>query len=315
MKILLLGYRDVGAYCLEYLLKSNKNIVGVAVSPDDRGIDTWCRSVKKIALENNLNMLNSIDLKSEKFIAKIDALKPDIIFSCYYPKIIPKAILDIPCYGAINLHGGLLPKYRGCYSGAWSIINGEKETGVTMHYIEPEIDAGDIIDIKKVTISNRDTAFSLYQKVGERAIDLFKEKLLLFEKRGKVQSIKQDHTLAQYYGRQVPFRGEIDWKKDKREVVTLIRALCFPPFKPAFTMYNNRKLLIWEAKECKTNVKPSKKRINGEIVEVTQGKGIVVAASDGYVSLMKAGWEDKGDSSLAYNFFKNKDLKVGMILS
>ena len=284
MKTLLFAYRDVGAYCLKFHLENNKEVVGVVVSPDDKGDNTWCLSVRKIALQNGVRIFDPKNLKNQVFIKDIGALKPDIIFSCYYPKLIPKDILNISRYGAINLHGGLLPKYRGCFSGAWSIINGEIESGVTMHYMEEQADAGNIIAVKKVFISNEDTGFSLYQKVSKAAVDLFKDKYPDLKEYDKAESIPQVYKQAVYYDRKIPFNGKIEWKKSKREIYNFVRALYFPPFKPAFTIYKDKELLVRGVKEINQSEQLPKEEEPGKIVR-TISQGGIIKAGDGYVSL------------------------------
>lgn len=316
MRVLFFGYRDMGAQCLKYLAEEGEDILGVVVPPDDRGEDDWCLSVRKTASEYDLLVLSPVKLKSVESIGRVKDLKPDIIFSCYYPKIIPKDILNVPIYGGINFHGGLLPKYRGCFSGPWSIINEEKESGVTMHYMDAQIDTGNIIAVRNVSISDEDTGLSLYHKVAEAAVSLFKEKYPILKRYGRIESIAQDYTAATYYGRAVPFDGRIDWGKDGRAIYNLVRALYFPSFKPAFTTYKRRELLVWEAKEIRRQGQRLKGGKSGQIVDATPDSGVLITTRDGHIALIKAGWRDnKGDFPLAYDMVGRKELSIGNVLS
>jgi len=312
MNILLFGYRDPGVCCLEYLLEHKEKVVGVVIPPEDNGETSWCRSVRKVALKNGLLILDPVSLKTTEFTEKIQSLSPDLIFSCYYPKIIPRAILDIATHGGINLHGGLLPKYRGCFSGAWSIINDEKKSGVTMHYMEPKVDIGEIIAVNEVKITNEDTAFSLYQKVVEATVSLFKEKYLLLKKHGKISSVPQREDGVNYYGRQIPFKGRIDWGKSNREIYNFIRALYFPPFKPASTFFKNRELFIWEAEE----VKYLQEFTPGKIVEADLLNGLIVETRKGCIKVNKASFGIDGNKiPLIDDLLRDNQIKKGVILA
>lgn len=157
--------------------------------------------------------------------------QPDILFSLYYRDVIPQAILDIPPLGAVNLHPSLLPKYRGTFSAPWVIINGEKYTGFTYHYMLPQVDAGNIILQRRIPIEPNSTAYSLYHRLIIEGMADFGEAFRLVAEEhypGKPQVGE-----SSYYPRKVPFNGYIDPRWSKKQVDRFIRAMYFPPYKGA----------------------------------------------------------------------------------
>ena len=163
----------------------------------------------------------------------------------YYDQILKKEIISLPKYGCTNLHSALADQYRGCFSTAWTILNGEKFTGVTLHYIDESIDGGDIIAQRKVRIKNDDTGYSLYQKCTNTGVSLFKRffpKLKL----GLVPAKPQDKTKGRYYKREFPSQ-EIDFYKSGREIYNHIRAMLFEPFPAPYFYIGNEKYEIRKA--------------------------------------------------------------------
>ena len=310
MRVLLMGSRNAGYYCLKYLIDEGEAVVGVVVPPEETKEDTWYKSVKRLALRNKLSVYSPKRLNDKEFTEIIRNLRPDVIFSCYYTKIIPKEILDIPTYGRINFHGALLPRYRGCFSGAWSIINDEKVTGVTMHYMEPATDTGDIIAVKKVEITNEDTARTLYEKVSDATISLFKEKWPLLKERGRLPVSPQNHEDARYYGRAVPFNRQINWNKTSREICNFIRALNFPPFPAAVTHHRGRELMIWEAQEMD---KASKSGEPGKVTRIVDNEGFMVATKDGSILIKEVQHFDEEKMNGA-DYVSKYNVKVGELL-
>jgi methionyl-tRNA formyltransferase len=159
--------------------------------------------------------------------------------------MIPKEMLNIPKYGAINMHGSLLPKYRGRCPINWVIINGETETGVTLHYMIEKPDAGDIIAQKRCRIDLEDTAFTLLSKIERAAAELLKETLPLI-KESKNKRVKQDLSKGSYFGGRKPEDGRIDWNKKTVEIYNLIRAVTHP-YPGAYAFYKGSKVFVWKA--------------------------------------------------------------------
>jgi methionyl-tRNA formyltransferase len=244
MRIVVFAYHNVGHDCLKYLIENNEEIAAVFTHRDNTDEEIFFRSVAELARQNHIPCYFPEDISEPKWAARIREIAPDIIFSFYYRLMIPGEILSIPKLGAMNMHGSLLPKYRGRCPVNWVIINGETETGVTLHYMVENPDAGDIVAQKKVQINFEDTAYTLMGKIEKAAVQLLQETWPLI-KEGRHKRIKQDLSRGSYFGGRKPEDGLIDWKKRSIEVYNLIRAVTHP-YPGAFTFYGDRKVFIWK---------------------------------------------------------------------
>jgi UDP-4-amino-4-deoxy-L-arabinose formyltransferase/UDP-glucuronic acid dehydrogenase (UDP-4-keto-hexauronic acid decarboxylating) len=213
---------------------------------DEPDENCWFGSVKNWAEQKNITVYTTEEVNSPDWIVKIAAINPDVIFSFYYRKMICPEILELPRVGAFNLHGSYLPHYRGRCPVNWVIINGEKQTGVTLHYMIDKPDAGDIVGQKAVIIDQLDTAKTLYDKLCGAAKELLDEVLPLIKK-GNIPRQKQDLKKGSYYGGRRPEDGRIDWKKSADEIYNLIRGVT-QPYPGAFAFLDNdEKVVIWWA--------------------------------------------------------------------
>ena len=215
------------------------------------------------------------------WVSRIKKMKPDYLFSFYYREIIGKEILAIPSKGALNLHGSLLPKYRGCAPINWAVINGEKETGVTLHLMAEKVDAGDIVAQKKISIGANDTAKDVHLKAAKAAADLLNAELpKLAKAKGRVKGKKQNEKEATYFHRRKPADGAIDWSKSASEVRNLVRGVTMP-YPGAFSYLGDKKYLIWDVSEVKTPAK-AKTAKPGTILSVAP---LTVACGSGAVRI------------------------------
>ncbi len=247
MKCVVLAYHNYGCAGIEALIKNGFKIEAVFTHKDNPSENIWFGSVAELAASKGIPVFAPEDINHPLWVSKIKKMKPDVIFSFYYRDMVKKAILDIPSKGCINLHGSLLPKYRGRVPINWAIINGEKETGVTLHYMVEKADAGDIIAQEKVKIDDKDTAKTLHDKCVVAAEKML-AKALPTIKTGKVKAVKQDEAKATCFGGRGPEDGEIDWSKSATEVRNLIRSVT-RPYPGAYSFIGDRKVIIWEAKE------------------------------------------------------------------
>jgi methionyl-tRNA formyltransferase len=246
LKTVVFAYHNMGLAGLEALVRHGYDIAAVFTHEDDPDEKCWFDSVKYWALQKNIQVHTTTEVNSPLWIAKIAAMNPDIIFSFYYRKMISREILDLPHIGAFNLHGSYLPAYRGRCPVNWVIINGEKSTGVTLHYMIEKPDAGDIVGQKAVVIEISDTAKTLYEKLCRAAKELLNEELPLIKK-GNIPRQKQDLSQGGYYGGRRPEDGRIDWKKSADEIYNLIRGVT-DPYPGAFALLDNDgKIIIWWA--------------------------------------------------------------------
>ena len=175
MKAVVFAYNNIGCEGIEALLKNGFEITAVFTHKDNPAENLWFRSVAELAAEKGIPVYAPEDPNHPLWRERIRAMKPDYLFSFYYRQLLGKEILSLPSKGALNLHGSLLPKYRGCAPLNWAIINGEKESGVTLHLMTEKADAGDIVAQKKFTITRDDTAKDVHLKAAKAAAELLPE--------------------------------------------------------------------------------------------------------------------------------------------
>jgi UDP-4-amino-4-deoxy-L-arabinose formyltransferase/UDP-glucuronic acid dehydrogenase (UDP-4-keto-hexauronic acid decarboxylating) len=243
MRAVVLAYHDVGCVGLEALRRHGFDIAGVFTHADDPGENTWFASVADLAAEFGVPAFAPEDLNHPLWVERIREFAPDVIFSFYYRKIVGQAILAIPPAGCMNLHGSLLPRYRGRCPVNWVLIHGEKETGVTLHHMLLKPDAGDIVDQEAIPITDDDTARTLFGKVTAAAQVLLDRALPLIRE-GRALRRPQDHSQGTTFGGRKPADGLIDWTRTATEVRNLVRAVTLP-YPGAFTQYAQRRCTFW----------------------------------------------------------------------
>jgi UDP-4-amino-4-deoxy-L-arabinose formyltransferase/UDP-glucuronic acid dehydrogenase (UDP-4-keto-hexauronic acid decarboxylating) len=250
MKAIVLAYHNIGCAGLEAVLRSGLEVAAVFTHKDDPNENVWFKSVAEAAAAHGVPVYAPEDINHPLWVEKIKALEPDFLFSFYYRNMVKPAVLEIPKQGALNLHGSLLPKYRGRCPANWVLVNGETETGVTLHYMTPHPDDGDIVAQRKIAIANKDTAATLFEKmvpVATALLDSVLPKLI----KGKAPRKPQDHSQATYFGGRKPADGLMDWTKSATEVRNLVRAVT-KPYPGAFTHLGDRKLIVWSASVSQT---------------------------------------------------------------
>ncbi len=247
MKSIVLGYHNIGCVGIEALLRNGFQIAAVFTHKDDPRENVWFDSVAELAASRGIPVFAPEDINHPLWVKRIKELAPDIIFSFYYRNMVKQPILDIPPAGCLNLHGSLLPKYRGRCPINWVLVNGEKETGMTLHYMTPKPDDGDIVCQEKFAIEDNDTAKSLHQKAA-RAASTMLDEILPRLKDGTAPRKPQDHSKATCYGGRHPADGEIDWTVGAKEVSNLVRAVT-RPYPGAFSYVADQKCLFWAVSE------------------------------------------------------------------
>jgi methionyl-tRNA formyltransferase len=229
---------------MEALLAMNAPIAAVFTHEDDPHEEIWWRSVAQLAQRNNVPIFVP-DGVDESWQARIAAMNPAVIYSFYYRYLIPESILELAPRGAYNMHGSLLPKYRGRAPVNWMLVNGEREAGVTLHQMVRRADAGDIIGQRAVAIDDEDTALTLYRKLVPLGVELIKE----FHPQivaGTAPRRAMDVSRGSYFGRRRPEDGRIDWNWPARRIFNLVRAVTHP-YPGAFVIDEGRKLIVWRA--------------------------------------------------------------------
>ncbi|MGC9372349.1 MAG: formyltransferase [Thermovirgaceae bacterium] len=239
------AYSEVGWRCLRALAESGANIRAVFTYKDDLGENTWFHSVKDLAVERGLPVFTPKGVKDAKNLKLLKEFAPELVFSFYYRHILPEEVLCLPRLGAFNMHGSLLPKYRGRACVNWAIIKGESETGATLHWMTPQADEGDIVAQKRVPIDEKDTAKDVMLRIAEAAEKLIREHLHLLES-GKAPRTPQDHGAATCFGGRKPEDGLIDWNATAKDIANLVRAVT-RPYPGAFSYLKGKKVFIWKA--------------------------------------------------------------------
>lgn len=244
MKLVVCAYHNVGYRCIEELLRQGAKISLIFTHQDSDKEQIWFNSVQELAEQHGIPCLTS-SINEPENIEKVRQLGPDFLLSFYYRNMIKQELLEIPTRGALNMHGSLLPKYRGRVPVNWAIINGETESGVSLHYMVAKPDAGDLVDQQKVSIDFTDTAFDLFNKVTDAAVVVLQRawpKLV----DGSAVRVPLDLSQGSYFGGRKPEDGRIDWNRSAVEIYNLIRGVT-RPYPGAFTEFNGERVIIWSA--------------------------------------------------------------------
>jgi len=251
-KCIFIGGKQIGVDCLKQLLERGIIPELVIGNVDDDGKDkSWHESLVKVAENENIPTIKMKKVSDSKVIQKIKDIKPEIIFCLGGTQLIPKEILESSHLGCLNIHPALLPKYRGRYSTAHVIFNGEKSTGVTMHWMDEGMDSGPIMMQEKIDLDEDDTAKSLYDKFTIEGEKIFIKFLDLWMKGKDIPSEPQDESRATYFPKELPNKGEIDWSWDGKKIRNFIRAMTFEPFQPASFTMGKKKMVIVDEKYFK----------------------------------------------------------------
>ena len=285
MRSVVMAYQDIGWVSLDELLSLGAEIAAVVTHADDPGENVWFRSVAERARQAGLPVLMPPSANHPDVIATIARLAPDVIFSFYFRELLSPAVLGLARHAALNLHGSLLPRYRGRCPVNWVLVHGERETGVTLHHMDVKPDRGDIVAQRAVPIADDDTALSLNRRLGEAARLLLRETYPLLVA-GRAPRIPQDHTRASYFGGRRPEDGRIEWRQSARQLYNLVRAVTHP-YPGAFTTLRGRPLFVWWARP----LDDGREGIPGEVLEVRKGTGVVVASGSGGLLLERVALE------------------------
>jgi methionyl-tRNA formyltransferase len=284
----LFAYHEMGYACMEALLEMGAPIAALFTHRDDPHEEIWWRNCAELAARHAIPVATAEKLDA----AEIAALKPAVIYSFYYRNLIPSAVLRLAPLGAFNLHGSLLPKYRGRTPVNWMLVNGEREAGVTLHHMVARADAGDIVGQRAIAIDDSDTALTLYRKLVPLGVELIREFHPLIAA-GNAPRHAQDLSRASYFGRRTPDDGRIDWRWPARRIFNLVRAVTHP-YPGAFCLVAGRKLIVWQATIVSENGIVG---APGEIISEAAGGALEVAAGEGSVLLMRAQFEDSAEGA------------------
>ena len=325
INILFMGTPDFAKESLKSLIEKKYNVIGVVTNqdkPKGRGMKMLMSPVKELALSKGIEVYQPERVKNnEEFIKKIKQLNPDVICVVAYGKILPKEILEIPRLGCINVHGSILPKYRGAAPIQWAVLNGDKTTGVTTMYMDEGMDTGDIILKKETEIGENETTGELWQRLAKIGGELLCETLDRIEN-NTAPRIKQPNnfTIAPMLNKEM---AKINWKeKTAKQIHNLVRGL--NPIMGAYTFLSNKKIKFWRVKPIDENkiidIYPEMEeylyRLNdieaGTVLFSSDKKGLFVKANEGILEIIEIQGEN-GKKMPAKDFLRGNPILAGQI--
>ena len=277
MKAVVFAYHDMGCTGIQALLDAGYDIEAIFTHPDNAGENNFFGSVARLAAEQGITVYAPEDVNHPLWVDRIRAMAPEVIFSFYYRNLLSDDILNLAPKGAFNLHGSLLPKYRGRAPLNWVLVNGEKETGVTLHRMTHRADAGDIVAQQTVAIADSDVALSLHRKLCAASQTLLGDALPKIRS-GQTQERAQDDTQATYVGRRTPDDGRLTWEKPAQELHNLVRAVS-DPWPGAFGYVGTNKFIVWKSR-VRTDMAAAKP---GTVLSVAP---LVVACGEGALEIV-----------------------------
>lgn len=269
--IVVCAYHNVGYRCLKELLRQGAGIKLIFTHEDSPTEEIWFASVRELAEQNDIPFLTT-DINLPENIERLRQLAPDFILSFYYRNMIKTEVLDIPTQGSLNLHGSYLPKYRGRVPVNWAVINGEIDTGATLHYMVEKPDAGDIVDQERVLIDITDTAHDVFGKVTDAAVTVIARTWPRL-RQGTAPRIPMDLKSGSYFGGRKPADGQIDWSMSAVQIYNLVRGVTHP-YPGAFTFLDDRKVIIWQAWPAEGSGEPGR-IVSAEPLMVGTGEGLL----------------------------------------
>jgi len=275
----------MGYGCIEALLKMGVPIAALFTHEDDSREEIWWRSCADLARRRGVPVYTPERL-DEPWLERVTGMRPAIIYSFYYRNLLPQALLRAASLGAYNLHGSLLPAYRGRAPVNWMIANGEGEAGATLHHMVARADAGDIVAQRAVAITDDDTALTLYRKIVPVAAAIVGACHPLIVA-GTAPRRAQNLAEGGYFGRRGPEDGRIDWAWPARRVFNLVRAVTHP-YPGAFGAAGGRKLYIWRSRICNES---GSYGAPGTIIGKAREGGVEVAAGEGSLALLRVQFE------------------------
>jgi methionyl-tRNA formyltransferase len=284
------AYHDVGCRCLSVLLERGVEVPLVVTHTDNPGETIWFGSVAALARRHGVQVATPDDPNTSDFIAKVKAQRPDFLFSFYYRAMLAPALLATAPRGAFNMHGSLLPKYRGRVPVNWAILNGETETGATLHEMVEKPDAGRIVDQEAVPIAPDDLAVDVFRKVTDAAGRVLARSLPDLVA-GTAVLRAQDLSRGSYFGGRRPEDGRIDWKAPAKRIHDLVRAVA-PPYPGAFTEWEGARLRV-----LRTRLLPQRSSAGAAYLHAESGRCIAACADGGSLELVELELDGKALSA------------------
>lgn len=305
MRVVFMGTPDIAATCLKQLITQEFEIVGVYTKPDkpkNRGMKLEMSDVKKVAVEAGLPVFQPTTFKDDAVVQELRALKPDLIAVVAYGKILPQSVLDIPKLGCINIHASILPQLRGSGPVQWAILNGMDETGVTAMYMSAQLDAGDIIEIRKTPIDPFENAQSLLDRLAQIGGELLCDTIQAVENGSAVRT-PQEHEKATHAPMLTKELCPIDWTRSARQIIDHVRGL--DPWPVATTLLDGKRFKIYAVRptDKKTDKQP------GTLLALTK-QGLEIAVGGGDVLVITVLQADGGKRMAAPDYFRGHPITI-----
>lgn len=299
MKIVFMGTPDFAVPSLKKLVESGYEVAAVYCQPDKpqgRHFTLTPPPVKVLAQEYGIPVCQPATLKDEEAQQTLAEFAPDIIVVAAYGKILPKAVLDMPKYGCINVHGSILPKYRGAAPIQWAVINGEEKSGVTIMQMAEGLDTGDMLLVSETAIGADETAGELFDRIALLGADALIEAL---EKIDSLTPVKQDDSLACWASPLKKSDGEINWENSAEKIYSLIRGVS--PWPGAYTIFGEKRLKVHKARLCDKSGSPR---------ELLDNEKLIIGCGSGSIELIEVQLEGAKRISAA-DFIRGQRLKKG----
>lgn len=310
MRIVFMGTPDFAVESLKKIYESGHNILAVVSQPDKpsgRNMKLMPTPVKEYAESKNIKVYQPEKIrKDEELYETLKSLKPDVIVVVAFGQILPQKILDIPKYGSVNVHGSLLPKYRGAAPIQWAIISGEKVTGITTMYMDAGMDTGDMIQKAEVKIENDDNFGTLYEKMKIKGGELIVQTLEKIAD-GVAPRVKQpdDFTLAPMIEKTL---GNIDWNNNSEDIRNLVRGL--NPTPGAYTNIEGQKIKIWRVEF--SNLEKTDEVLPGMVIKANKKEGLLISTQDGILDIAEIQLPNS-KRMLAKEYLNGHDISVNTI--
>jgi methionyl-tRNA formyltransferase len=294
MRCLVFAYSEIGVVSLETLLALGEEVVGVVTHADHPTEVRWWRSVEELARRNKIPVITPEDPNRPEVLAWAQDKRPDVLFSCYYRLMLKRPLLDVAREGAFNLHGSLLPKFRGRAPINWAIVEGAAETGLSLHEMVEKPDAGDVLAQESVPILEQDTARDVFEKVVPLAGKILRRVVPLLRE-GRAPRLPQDAAQATYRGARRPADGKIDWAWPALRIHNLVRGVT-RPYPGAFTHLTGQKVFVWKGAVWKGKAPETDALRAPGTVLGPMGDGVGVSTGNGYYVIQQAQIDGEKDA-------------------
>lgn len=312
MRVVFMGTPDFAVGTLEALIAEGHEIRAVVTQPDKpkgRGKTLMPTPVKEVALKHEIPVLQPVKVREPEFVEQLRTMEPDVIVVAAFGQIISRDLLELPKYGCINVHASLLPAYRGAAPIQWAVINGDRESGVTIMRMNEGLDTGDMIDKVVVPLAEDETGGSLFEKLSHAGARLCVKVLEDLEAGRAVCTSQPEESTTAYAAMITKKMGEICWQRPAEEIEQLIRGL--NPWPSAYTYLDNKSLKLWKATVEKAE-EETENAVPGQVIRADKN-GLCICTGDGILNVLELQLEGKKRMETAA-FLRGYSIEVGSVL-